>query len=631
MTPLYDAGRARVSLGRELKVGGEGTVYLVEGRPALVAKVHHRGATPAEAKLAWMKDHPPTDPTRALKHVSIAWPRDLLYNGRGAFVGFLMPRVDNAAPLFDVFNPTRRARVLPGFNGLYLHRTARNLASAVGALHARDYVVGDLNEGNILVTPTALVALIDTDSFQVRAHQGARATVYPCPVGKAEYTPPELQGQPFGHLIREPEHDRFALGVLIFQLLMEGNHPFRARWLGDGDPPSLEAKIKRGSFPHQKPPPSSVAPPMNAPALETLHPGVAYLIRCCFADGHRRPARRPSPADWEGALAAAERALTTCANGHFFSSHLRACPRCGIRLAATRVLRPATRRETSDQRESPRAARTAILAVPPPTTAQSFNRGVGASVRQHLVRLASFTVLVAVMVGFVTGDLSNLVQEFRSPSTGGRLAATLPTREAAGRAPAEDADVTSGCWTWPQRRSDELAVGRWWVPPATVIDVTRRYTATLETSEGTIGIELLPEGAPAAVNNFVCLARAGFYDGTRFHRIVADYLVQGGDPTGSGTGGPGYAIPDEAPARDYLRGTVAMVSQGPDTSGSQFFIILADLRDELPPHYTVFGQVRRGQAVLDRIAAVPTARAPDGEQSVPLTPVILERVTVATR
>ena len=339
MTAVYDASRRRIVLGQEVARGGEGIVYTLPGQPDLVAKVYI--AAPPTTKLAWMKDHPPADPTAALEHVSIAWPRDLLYDATGACVGFRMPRIREAVPLFDVFNPKRRARVAPAFDRRYLHRTARNLASAIGALHAHDYVVGDVNESNILVTRRALVTLIDTDSFQVREQWGDRPTVYPCPVGKPEYTPPELQGQPFRHLIRLPEHDDFALGVLVFQLLMEGNHPFRARWRGSGEPPPLEAKIRAGHFPHQRPPPGSVAPPPGVPALDTLHPAVAFLVRRCFVDGHRHPKHRPSSAEWERALKEAEQALTRCPHGHLYSNHLRACPTCGTRLAAASAPPPA--------------------------------------------------------------------------------------------------------------------------------------------------------------------------------------------------------------------------------------------------------------------------------------------------
>jgi len=189
--------------------------------------------------------------------------------------------------------------------------------------------------------------------------------------------------------------------------------------------------------------------------------------------------------------------------------------------------------------------------------------------------------------------------------------------------------AADGCWPAEQRlpQPDE-AGARYTAAPAMVIDPARGYTATLETNKGTIEIELLPAEAPLAVNNFVCLAADGYYDGTPFHRIVAGFVVQGGDPTGTGTGGPGYAFADEPPARPYERGVVAMANAGPATNGSQFFIVLDDLSEQLPPNYTLFGRVVAGLDVVDAIAAVPTTAGPSGEESQPTEPVTLERVTV---
>jgi serine/threonine protein kinase len=199
--------------------------------------------------------------------------------------------------------------VLPQFDRRYLLRTARNLAAALSALHSSGYVAGDLNESNVLVTPTALVTLIDTDSFQVEEQRDSRAILHPCPVGKLEYIPPELQNKPLGMFHRLPEQDSFGLGVLIFQLLMEGNHPFRAQWLGGGDPPPVEARIAQGAFPYTASPSYPVRPPKNAPDLNMLHPEIAELVRRCFVDGAQKPNLRPSPGMWERAIAEAEKVL----------------------------------------------------------------------------------------------------------------------------------------------------------------------------------------------------------------------------------------------------------------------------------------------------------------------------------
>ena len=131
--------------------------------------------------------------------------------------------------------------------------------------------------------------------------------------------------------------------------------------------------------------------------------------------------------------------------------------------------------------------------------------------------------------------------------------------------------------------------------------------AQITTSCGAISIELCAEGATVTANNFAFLAERQFYDATIVHRVIPGFVVQMGDPTGTGTGGPGYRFPDElglAKQRGYPRGTVAMANAGPDTNGSQFFICLDDVG--LPPQYTVFGQVTDGMDVVDAIAEIPT-------------------------
>ena len=190
-----------------------------------------------------------------------------------------------------------------------------------------------------------------------------------------------------------------------------------------------------------------------------------------------------------------------------------------------------------------------------------------------------------------------------------------------------------GCWTDQQRppgngEGSEMATKQYDAPPAMAIDPAKRYTATMETNKGTIEAALFPGDAPQTVNNFVCLARDGYFDGTPFHRIVSGFVVQGGDPTGTGTGGPGYRFADEPIAREYEKGTLAMANSGPNTNGSQFFIVLEDLRGKLPKNYTIFGKVTGGQEAVDALAAVPTRRGPSGEQSQPTESVTLERVTI---
>jgi cyclophilin family peptidyl-prolyl cis-trans isomerase len=166
-----------------------------------------------------------------------------------------------------------------------------------------------------------------------------------------------------------------------------------------------------------------------------------------------------------------------------------------------------------------------------------------------------------------------------------------------------------------------------------VVDPDRTYTATIETTAGSIVVDLDQERAPVTVNNFVCLAQAGYYDNTPFHRIIRDFMIQGGDPTGTGGGGPGYQFQDELPEGDtpYTRGTVAMANAGPDTNGSQFFIVHQDRPARFPKDYSIFGQVTQGMEVVDALAATPVQDNGRGEMSAPTGDVRIVRATIAER
>jgi peptidyl-prolyl cis-trans isomerase B (cyclophilin B) len=139
-------------------------------------------------------------------------------------------------------------------------------------------------------------------------------------------------------------------------------------------------------------------------------------------------------------------------------------------------------------------------------------------------------------------------------------------------------------------------------PPPMAIDTSKNYVATLETSKGTIVVDLFTKDAPKTVNNFVFLAREGFYDGTKFHRVIENFMIQGGDPEGSGRGGPGYRFEDETKGNPnkHKAGSLSMANAGPNTNGSQFFITHV-VTDWLNGKHTVFGQVRSGQDVVNAV------------------------------
>ena len=161
-------------------------------------------------------------------------------------------------------------------------------------------------------------------------------------------------------------------------------------------------------------------------------------------------------------------------------------------------------------------------------------------------------------------------------------------------------------------------------PPQMLIDLDKQYTATLKTDAGDIVVALNAEDTPITVNNFVFLAREKFYDNTIFHRTIANFMIQGGDPDGTGRGGPGYTFEDEPFEGKYTRGIMAMANAGPNTNGSQFFIMHKD--NNLAPDYVIFGEVTSGLDVVDNIATAPIK--PGGEKSSPVTPIHVRTIII---
>ncbi|MBM7866172.1 peptidylprolyl isomerase [Heliobacterium gestii] len=168
-------------------------------------------------------------------------------------------------------------------------------------------------------------------------------------------------------------------------------------------------------------------------------------------------------------------------------------------------------------------------------------------------------------------------------------------------------------------------------PPAMQIDPKKQYRATVQTNRGAFTIELLAADAPKTVNNFVFLARDGYFDGIRFHRIVKDFMIQTGDPLGNGTGGPGYTFADELPPKlSYGPGVVAMANAGPNTNGSQFFVCNGEKAKNLNqmPNYTVFGKVIDGMDTVLKISDTPVTASFGGEKSKPVEEIVMEKVSI---
>lgn len=299
-------------LTAKLGSGGEGDIYEVLGQPLWAAKVYlPKNRTPErEAKLKHMLADPPHDPF-AGKHVAFAWPLELLYGEKREFIGFVMPKLETrkTALLFQVYHPAEARR--RGLGWRFRMAVAHNLSVVLGELHAKGYVVGDLNESNLLVGKDGLVTLVDCDSVQVR--DGRR--VFHCRVQKPEYTPPELQGQSYADVTLTPNHDAFALAVLIFYLLMEGRHPFAGRGVQTPDEGIVAGRSTL----------TGLEPAIGTPNPAVLPPGLRRLFLKAFGKGHR-----PGAEGWKRALGIEYSALKQCPKvpAHQYGGHLKACPWC---------------------------------------------------------------------------------------------------------------------------------------------------------------------------------------------------------------------------------------------------------------------------------------------------------------
>ena len=316
---------------KRLGVGGEGAIYALDELPDHVAKIYHNPGDATRSKLALMVANPPTMPDTG-DHVSITWPLDTLCEDpsrdTSSVVGYLMHKLSASRKLIDCFSPVARKREAPHFTYKHLCAIAINLAIVVNAVHDGNYVIGDINESNFLVDDNGFVTLIDTDSFQVIDQSDG--TVHRSPVGKPEYTPPDLQGIAFKDTDRNQYHDRFGLGVLIFQLLVEGRHPYRGTYTGQGKDPATEDRIASGYFLHSQSRAVPLAAGRGFLPFDVLDDQLQDQFRLCFDSGHDNGIVRPTPQLWEDAITASAQSLAQCSENpnHQYFPHNPACPWC---------------------------------------------------------------------------------------------------------------------------------------------------------------------------------------------------------------------------------------------------------------------------------------------------------------
>ena len=324
-TVLLDSICRSVPIGNLIGRGGEGAVYEVQGDPTLVAKIYHKRPLDEHqvAKLQAM-----VSVWSSPLETIAAWPRSILYDPTSRKpCGILMIRMDDAKQLHELYGTTNRRRHFPEVGWHHMVLAARNAAAAFQTLHAANIVVGDVNQGNLLVDKRMCVRMIDCDSFQIASN----GRTFSCPVGTPHFTPPELQSQKLRDVLRSPNHDRFGLAILIFHLLFVGRHPFAGRYRGPGDL-SIEKAIAERRFAFSKnrtetlvdPPPASIL-------LEDLPPNIGALFEAAFRSNGQDNAR-PTPLQWVQELEGLMKFRKACRFDpiHIYPAHLTDCPWCRI-------------------------------------------------------------------------------------------------------------------------------------------------------------------------------------------------------------------------------------------------------------------------------------------------------------
>jgi DNA-binding helix-hairpin-helix protein with protein kinase domain len=326
VTPFYDSHGTVIRLGKKIGSGGEGDVYeLLLSPKTTVAKIYKKPLDEQkQEKLRLMARGCNED----LKGIS-AWPTDVLsIRPDGPVVGFVMPKIADAEPIHKVYGPTHRKETFPHADWRFLVRAAKNLAAAFYVIHQYGYVIGDVNEGNILVNDRACVRLIDCDSFQVRS----REQLYRCEVGVMQFTPPEIQKSGNFRLERTANHDNFGLAILIFQLLFLGRHPYAGVYSGKEDMP-IEKAIAEFRFAYSKHAHTkAIAPPPNSVGLAIIPGELAELFERAFAETGTRASGRPLAGDWWDVLDPLENKLRRCSSDsvHHYYAGLSSCPWCRL-------------------------------------------------------------------------------------------------------------------------------------------------------------------------------------------------------------------------------------------------------------------------------------------------------------
>lgn len=318
-----------IRLGTQLGKGGEGEVYAIENDHTRAVKIYTvSDRASREAKIVTM-----IRVGLSKKTPLVAFPVGLARTREGKFVGFVMGRIAGHRALHDLYAPGSRKHKFPFADYRFLVRAAANIARAVASVHQSGCVIGDINHSSILISDKAIAALIDADSFQLSS-EGQR---FLCKVGVPEYTPPELQGQPLGQVVRTPNHDAFGLAVVIFQLLFMGRHPFVGT-VRKGEMPPLHESIRDYRFAYAEHRDVGMDQPPGTPALSDFSRSIAHSFERAFSREDRDS--RPTAQEWVQALTELENSLSACkANPlHYFPKDAEGCPWCEMEQQVGTVL-----------------------------------------------------------------------------------------------------------------------------------------------------------------------------------------------------------------------------------------------------------------------------------------------------
>ena len=424
MTIVTSSGLTVVP-GTRLAGGGQAEVFALVSRPGFVFKRYLRQALADDPRLErrlriMVAQRPAEWREPRTGHMTLAWPDDLVFDN-GRFAGFLMPQVDmgRTVELHRVTNPSDRRTATgasawaQGFNWRYLVRTASNLAHATTILHDAQTVIGDFNERNIRVSHETRVTLLDCDSMQIS--DPASGERFFTGVGRPEFTPPEMLNADWSKTVRHPSSDLFALAIHLYQLLLEGEHPFRGTWSGAGDKPSVPELARRGVWAHQQGGPLS--PRRSAIGIDLLPDAIADMFQSAFEAGAVRPAARPTALHWQHALSGLDRQLRRCASNpeHWYRATRKTCPWCLQAVAArtsARLLPSATAASSRPQATGPAWRSPASGAPRQPSRTQVFlppsQQHPGPARRRPSRRTALIAAItgIAAAVSIVVGSLA---------------------------------------------------------------------------------------------------------------------------------------------------------------------------------------------------------------------------------